>query len=62
MQENTMQANASTNEDQNNIITAKVPEKEVEIYNGNDRPIAVMIDNHNRSMAASRTKPNIYSI
>lgn len=29
------------------ILTANVEEKEIEIFNGNDRPIAVMIDNHN---------------
>ncbi len=35
-------------ENQNeNIITAPVEEKKVQIFNGNDRPIAVMIDNHN---------------
>lgn len=32
--------------DENNIITAPVEEKKVQIFNGNDRPIAVMIDNH----------------
>lgn len=44
-------AQTSTNENQqqntNNIITAELEEKEVQVYNGNDRPIAVMIDNHN---------------
>ena len=39
--------NTDSNLSENNILTAKVQEKEVEIYNGNDRPIAVMIDNHN---------------
>ena len=29
------------------ILTAGVQEKKVKIFNGNDRPIAVMIDNHN---------------
>lgn len=29
------------------ILTAEVEEKEVQIFNGKDRPIAVMIDNHN---------------
>lgn len=29
------------------ILTAGIEEKEVQIFNGNDRPIAVMIDNHN---------------
>ncbi len=30
-----------------NILTAPVEEKKVQIFNGKDRPIAVMIDNHN---------------
>lgn len=29
------------------ILTAGIEEKEVQIFKGNDRPIAVMIDNHN---------------
>ena len=29
------------------ILTAEVEEKEVQIFKGNERPIAVMIDNHN---------------
>ena len=32
-----------------NILTAEIEEKEVQIYNGKDRPIAVMIDNHNQA-------------
>ena len=31
----------------NNLIVAPVEEKKVQIYQGNNRPIAVMIDNHN---------------
>ncbi len=31
---------------ENNVMTATLEEKEVQIFNGNDRPIAVMIDNH----------------
>ncbi len=38
--------NTDSNSSENNILTAKIPEKEVEIFKGNDRPIAVMIDNH----------------
>ena len=37
----------SNNENSSNILQATVVEKEVQIYKGNDRPIAVMIDNHN---------------
>ena len=42
--ENTTSENAT---EENNVLTATVKEeKEVQIYKGNDRPIAVMIDNH----------------
>ena len=43
MQKNTQEV-AGTEEE--NIITTEIEEKEVQIFNGNDRPIAVMIDNH----------------
>ena len=33
-------------EENNNVITAEVEEKKVQIFQGDDRPIAVMIDNH----------------
>lgn len=32
-----------------NILIAEIEKKEVQIFNGNDRPIAVMIDNHNQA-------------
>ena len=32
--------------EENNVLTAEVEEKKVQIFQGNDRPIAVMIDNH----------------
>ncbi len=32
--------------EEDNVITAPIDEKQVEIFKGNDRPIAVMIDNH----------------
>ena len=32
--------------EENNVLTATIEEKEVQVFNGNDRPIAVMIDNH----------------
>lgn len=32
--------------EENNVLTATVEEKKVQIFQGNDRPIAVMIDNH----------------
>ena len=32
--------------EENNVLTATIEEKEVQIFKGNDRPIAVMIDNH----------------
>ena len=36
-------------EKKNEVLTATIEEKEVQIYNGNDRPIAVMIDNNNKA-------------
>lgn len=35
-----------SNEDTENKHEEKVPEKKINIFNGNERPIAVMIDNH----------------
>ena len=35
-----------TTANENEVLTAEVEEKEVQIFKGNDRPIAVMIDNH----------------
>ena len=32
--------------EENEVITATIEEKQVQIFQGNDRPIAVMIDNH----------------
>lgn len=36
-------------EDEDEILTAGVSDKKVKIFNGKDRPIAVMIDNHNQA-------------
>ncbi len=36
----------SVSTDGNNIITAEIEDKNIQIFKGNDRPIAVMIDNH----------------
>ena len=36
-----------TEEQTDEILTAEIEEKEVQIFKGNDRPLAVMIDNHN---------------
>lgn len=38
--------NQETAVEENSIITAEIEEKKVQIFQGNDRPIAVMIDNH----------------
>ena len=38
--------NTETVAEGNNVLTATIDEKEVQIFKGNDRPIAVMIDNH----------------
>ena len=36
-----------------NVLVTEVAKKEVQIYKGNDRPIAVMIDNHNQAWPQS---------
>lgn len=38
--------NTQTVSEDNNVLVAPIEEKKVEIFSGNDRPIAVMIDNH----------------
>lgn len=38
---------AVSGEQEDEVLTTSVEENEVQIFNGNDRPIAVMIDNHN---------------
>lgn len=38
--------NTETVAEENNVLTAAIDGKEVQIFKGNDRPIAVMIDNH----------------
>ncbi|MCI8273703.1 MAG: DUF3048 domain-containing protein [Clostridia bacterium] len=43
VQEESIQANTETKEQEEAIV---VPEKEIQIYKGQDRPIAIMIDNH----------------
>lgn len=34
---------------ENNLVTAELTERKINIFNGNDRPIAIMIDNHNEA-------------
>ncbi len=41
--------NKETAVEENGPITVALEEKEVQIFKGNDRPIAVMIDNHNEA-------------
>ena len=38
--------NAETGTEENNIMIAEIEEKQVQIWKGNDRPFAIMIDNH----------------
>ena len=38
---------AVASSEENSVITAPIEEKKVQIFQGNDRPMAVMIDNHN---------------
>ena len=46
---NETQEVVETNNTENSILTAGIEEKKVQIFNGKDRPIAVMIDNHNQA-------------
>lgn len=46
---NETQEVTETNNTENSILTAGIEEKKVQIFNGKDRPIAVMIDNHNQA-------------
>ena len=39
--------------EENKVLTAAVEEKKVQIFKGNDRPIAVMIDNHKDAWSQS---------
>ena len=45
--ENISNEENQTQENTTNILTAEIENKQVQIYKGTDRPIAVMIDNHN---------------
>lgn len=45
-QNTTQEVSENQNEE---ILTAEVGKKEIQIFKGNDRPIAVMIDNHNQA-------------
>ena len=46
---NNVTQEVSETNNENEILTAEVQEKTIQIYNGNERPIAVMIDNHNQA-------------
>ena len=39
----------SEGQSEDNVLTAGISEKKINIFNGEDRPIAVMIDNHNQA-------------
>lgn len=39
----------SEGQSEDNVLTARISEKKIKIFNGEDRPIAVMIDNHNQA-------------
>lgn len=39
----------TSSSEENNIMTAELNEEKIKIFNGKDRPIAVMIDNHNEA-------------
>lgn len=53
MQDKQQTTDVSNEPEENNVLVAEVKQKEVQIYQGNDRPIAVMIDNHNQAWPQS---------
>lgn len=52
---NDLSKEVSDNQD-DDILTAGVDDKDIKIFNGKDRPIAVMIDNHNQAWPQARIK------
>ena len=54
---------ANEQNEENDVLitgTSKKEEKQVQIYNGKDRPIAVMIDNHNQAWPQVGLKKHIW--
>ncbi len=46
----------------NDVITAPIEEKTVQTFKGNDRPIAVMIDNHKDAWPQARITTSLYGL
>lgn len=53
--------NTEETSEENNVLTANVEDKEIQIFKGNDRPFAVMIDNHSDAWPQAGLK-NAYMI
>ena len=53
MQDKKQTAEVGNEPEENNVLVAEVKQKQIQIYQGNDRPIAVMIDNHNQAWPQS---------
>ena len=49
MQDKQQTTEVGNEPEENNVLVAEVKQKKVQIYQGDDRPIAVMIDNHNQA-------------
>jgi len=43
-------------EEKSQALEVILEQKEVQIFKGNNRPIAIMIDNHNKAWPQARTK------
>ena len=53
--------NTEETSEENNVLTANVEDKEIQIFKGNDRPFAVMIDNHSDAWPQAGLK-NAYMV
>ena len=53
MQDKQQTTEVGNEPEENNVLVAEVKQKKVQIYQGDDRPIAVMIDNHNQAWPQS---------
>ena len=53
--------NTEETSEENNVLTVNVEDKEIQIFKGNDRPFAVMIDNHSDAWPQAGLK-NAYMV
>ena len=53
MQDKKKTTEVANEPEENDVLVSEVKQKQVQIYQGNDRPIAIMIDNHNQAWPQS---------